>query len=177
MIEAQARRLAEMASDEDQRIERQVAQKEADDENKRLAKEEAKRRWEEDIQKSRVQQIQRKQAEREREKAEDAETAKFLQEWCKVLDRQEQEEVELKNQANRKLSLEHRKMVEIARRKQESDKSMEGEVSLKAKRAIEADTIEFHSYAENCIRDYAAEGKNVIPLIKELREFRKRVLE
>jgi len=48
---------------------------------------------------------------------------------------------------------------------------------LKAKRAIEADTIEFHSYAENCIRDYSAEGKNVIPLIKELREFRKRVLE
>jgi len=177
MIEAQARRLAEMASDEDQRIERQVAQKEADDENKRLAKEEAKRRWEEDIQKSRVQQIQRKQNEREREKAEDAETAKFLQEWCKVLDRQEQEEVELKNQANRKLSQEHKKMVEIGRRKLEQDKSLEGEVALRAKRAIEADTIEFHSYAENCIRDYSAEGKNVIPLIKELREFRKKVIE
>jgi len=177
MIEAQARRLAEMASDEDTRIERQVAQKEADDERKRLNKEEAKRRWEEDIQKSRVAQIQRKQAEREREKSEDAETAKFLQEWCKVLDRQEQEEVELKNHANRKLSTEHKKMVEINRRKGESDKSLEGEVSISAKRAIEADTIEFHSYAENCIRDYAAEGKNVIPLIKELREFRKRVLE
>merc|ERR1719194_348606 len=119
MIEAQARRLAEMASDEDQRIERQVAQKEANDEAKRLAKEEAKRRWEDDIQKSRVQQIQRKQAQREQEKSEDAETAKFLQQWCKVLDRQEQEEVELKNQANRKLSQEHKKMVEIGRRKLE----------------------------------------------------------
>lgn len=177
MIEAQARRLAEMQSNEDERIERQVAQKEANDEAKRLAKEEAKRRWEDDIQKSRVQQIQRKQAQREQEKAEDAETAKFLQEWCKVLDRQEQEEVELKSQANRKLAGEHKKMVEVARRKGEADKALEGEVSLKAKRAIEADTIEFHSYAENCIRDYAAEGKNVIPLIKELREFRKKVLE
>jgi hypothetical protein len=177
MIEAQARRLAEMASDEDQRIERQVAEKEEADENKRLKKEAARQRWEEDIQKSRVQQIQRKQNEREREKAEDAETAKFLQEWCKVLDRQEQEEVELKNQANRKLSQEHKKMVEIGRRKLEQDKSLEGEVALRAKRAIEADTIEFHSYAENCIRDYSAEGKNVIPLIKELREFRKKVIE
>jgi hypothetical protein len=177
MIEAQARRLAEMANDEDQRIERQVAEKEEADENKRLKKEAARQRWEEDIQKSRVQQIQRKQNEREREKAEDAETAKFLQEWCKVLDRQEQEEVELKNQANRKLSQEHKKMVEIGRRKLEQDKSLEGEVALRAKRAIEADTIEFHSYAENCIRDYSAEGKNVIPLIKELREFRKKVIE
>merc|ERR1719326_856451 len=133
MIEAQARRLADMQSNEDERIERQGGQKEANDEAKRLAKEEAKRRWEDDIQKSRVQQIQRKQAQREREKSEDAETAKFLQEWCKVLDRQEQEEVELKNQANRKLSMEHRKMVEISRRKGEQDKSGEGEVALKAK--------------------------------------------
>merc|ERR1719191_1436205 len=122
MIDAQARRLAALASDEDTRIENQVKQKEEDDERKRLAKEEAKARWEQDIQKSRVAQIQRKQAEREREKSEDAETAKFLQEWCKVLDRQEQEEVELKSQANRKLQLEHKKMVEIARRKGETDK-------------------------------------------------------
>merc|ERR1719161_2863792 len=43
MIEAQARRLAEMASDEDQRIERQVAQKEAADENKRQKKEAAQK--------------------------------------------------------------------------------------------------------------------------------------
>merc|ERR1719352_1847197 len=133
MIEAQAKRLAEMQSDEDQRIEKQVAQKEADDENKRLAKEAAKARWEADIQKSRQQQIARKQAEREREKSEDAETAKFLQEWCKVLDRQEQEEVELKNQANRKLSQEHCKTVEIARRRVEADKVGESDVAVKAK--------------------------------------------
>ena len=48
----------------------------------------------------------------------------------------------------RKLSLEHRKMVEINRRKVEADKSQEQEVAMRAKRAIEADTIEFHSYAE-----------------------------
>merc|ERR1719454_2551675 len=123
-----------MQGDEDSRIANQVAQKERDDENKRIAKEDAKARWEQDIQKSRVQQIARKQAEREREKSEDAETAKFLHEWCKVLDRQEQEEVELKNQANRKLSLEHKKTVEIARRKGETDKLQEGEVAMRAKR-------------------------------------------
>jgi len=177
MIEAQARRLAQMASDEDTRIEAQVAAKEAGDEEKRMNKLSAQKRWEDDIQKSRVAQIQRKQAQREQDKSEDAETAKFLQEWCKVLDRQEQEEVELKSHANRKLSQEHCKTVEIGRRRVEADKVGESDVAVKAKRAIEADTIEFHSYAENCIRDYSSEGKNVIPLIKELREFRKRVLE
>lgn len=42
---------------------------------------------------------------------------------------------------------------------------------------MEADTLEFHGYAEHVIREYAEEGKNVIPLIKELRDFRKRVME
>merc|ERR1712226_1020593 len=55
MIEAQARRLAQMQGDEDTRIANQVAAKERDDENKRIAKEDAKARWEADIQKSRVQ--------------------------------------------------------------------------------------------------------------------------
>mmetsp|Transcript_13601 Transcript_13601/g.25752 ORF Transcript_13601/g.25752 Transcript_13601/m.25752 type:complete len:471 (+) Transcript_13601:134-1546(+) len=177
MIDAQAKRLAQMANDEDARIDKQVADKEASDEQKRLAKEDQMKRWQNDIMKSRAAQIARKQADREREKTEDAETAKFLSEWCKVLDHQEQEEVELKNKANRKLASEHQKMVSIKRNTQDEEKRLDGEVAQRAKRAMEADTIEFHGYAESCIRDYANEGKNVIPLIKELREFRKRVLE
>merc|ERR1711972_418503 len=118
-----------------------------------------------------------KQAQRQKEKAEDVETAKFLGEWCKVLDKQEQEEVELKNLANRKLAEEHKKQTEVQRRRREEEKKQEAVVSVHAKKALEADTVEFHNYAEKCIRGYSEEGKNVIPLIKELREFRKRVLE
>eukprot|EP00438_Fugacium_kawagutii_P008374 Skav228130 [mRNA] locus=scaffold1220:348083:353490:+ [translate_table: standard] len=89
------------------------------DEKKRLDKLEMMRRqpgWEDDIQKSRQAQIQRKQNARAKEKAEDAETAKFLAEWCKVLDKQagngtwhgrisqEQEENRLKDEAAKKLA-------------------------------------------------------------------------
>merc|ERR1712217_347496 len=151
--------------------------KEAADEKKRLEKEELHRRWNEDINKSRAAQIERKRQQREKDKAEDMETAKFLGEWCKVLDKQEQEELEMKNAANRKLAQEHKKMVEIQRRKEEDDKKGGATVAVHAKKALEADTLEFHTYAEKAIRSYSEEGKNVIPLIKELREFRKRVLE
>jgi len=177
MIDAQSKRLSEMQNDEEERVEKQVAEKEASDEAKRLAKGEAQRRWGDDIQKSRAAQIQRKAANRQRERAEDAETAVFLGEWCKVLDKQEQEEIEAKGLAARKLSQEHKKQVEIARQRHESGKRQEEHVSIHARKAIEADTVEFHQYAEVAIKNYAAEGKNVIPLIKELREFRKRVLQ
>jgi len=109
MIEAQAKRLAGMQNDDEERIDRQVQEKEQMDEKKRQAKESLTKRWETDILKSRVAQISRKKAEREREKSEDAETAKFLGEWCKVLDKQEEEEQEMKKVAARKLADDIRK--------------------------------------------------------------------
>lgn len=177
MIDAQAKRLAEMQNNEEARVEGEVKKKEENDERKRLEKLEMMQRWEEDIQKSRQAQIQRKQNARAKEKAEDAETAKFLAEWCKVLDKQEQEENRLKDEAAKKLAEEHMKQVELHRRKKNEDKDGDKTVASHAKKVIEADTLEFHAYAEKVIRDYSAEGKNVIPLIKELRDFRKRVAE
>jgi len=176
-IEAQSRRLAALQDNEAERVEQQVQEKQANDERKRREKGEMKARWENDVQTSRAQQIERKQQQRAREKTEDIETARFIGEWCKVLDRQEQEEMELKNSAHRKLAEGHQKAVEVQRRRREEEKGGDKGIAEHARKALEADTEEFHGYAEKCIRSYAEEGKNVIPLIKELREFRKRVLE
>merc|ERR1712224_117406 len=177
MIDSQARNLQMMASNEESRLERQVLEKEIMEEKKRLEKEEAMRKWQDEIDRSRRQQIERKRVEREKDRCEEAETSEFLKEWCKTLDKQEQDEQDLKRMAAKNLSNEHKKQCEIQRRRKEEIKTQEDQVASRAKRAMEADTIEFHNYAESCIRDYAEEGKNVIPLIKELREFRKRVLE
>merc|ERR1712232_608666 len=109
--------------------------------------------------KSREAQIMRKKSDREREKAEDAETAKFLGEWCRVLDQQEQEELELKHAAARRLAEEHKKQVDMHRGKKGGEKKGEELVAMRAKKAMEADTVEFHNYAESVIRAYSEEGK------------------
>jgi len=177
MIAAQAERLGALQDSEDARVEGQVKAKEEADERKRLEKEELRRKFEGEMMRSREAQIMRKKTEREQVKMEDAETAKFLGEWCKVLDKQEQEETELKRIAAKKLSEEHKKMTHLVRKKKSDEKKTDEGVCLRAKKAMEADTIEFHNYAENVIRGYCEEGKNVLPLIKELRDFRKRVLD
>lgn len=177
MIEAQSKRLAELMNREDARVESQVQAKQELDDKKNAEKKQMLKRWGEDIQKSRQTHVERKMAQRAKELAEDAETAKFLGEWCKVLDHQELEEQSLKHQAARQLASEHKKMVEIQRRRKEEEKKLEVKVASHAKKALEADTLEFHEYAEKAIREYSEEGKNVIPLIKELRDFRKRVLD
>merc|ERR1719316_943848 len=70
MIDMQAQRLSDMASSEEQRLEKQVLEKELENEQKRLAKAEKMRKWQEDIDQSRRRQIDRKRAERSLEKAE-----------------------------------------------------------------------------------------------------------
>merc|ERR1719262_1334896 len=99
MIDMQAQRLAEMHSSEEQRLEKQVLEKELENENKRLAKEEKMRRWQEDIDQSRRRQIDRKRAERTMEKSEEEEMAQFMRQWCTALDKQDEEEVMLKSKA------------------------------------------------------------------------------
>lgn len=133
-----------------------------------------RRKWVADIEKSRTAQIDRKRSQRERERSEDAETAEFLQEWTKVLDRQEANEVAVRKGAANALQSEHKKACEISRQKKEEDRKLGVGVKVQAKKAIEADAAEFHQYAEDMIRQYANDGKNVIPLIKDLRDARKR---
>lgn len=177
IIEEQAERLAKLVDNEDKRVEAQVQAAADLNEQRRLAKEALHQRWNDDINKSRAAQIERKQKQRDKEREEDADTAKFLGEWCKVLDKQEQEELAAKRETAVKLAQEHKKHTEINRKKKEEEKRSTEGISGAAKRALEADTLEFHDYAEKAIRSYSEEGKNVIPLIKELREFRKRVLD
>jgi len=109
-----------------------VKAKEESDERKRIEKEQLRRKFEGEMMKSREAQILRKKSDRDREKMEDAETAKFLGEWCKVLDKQEQEEGELKKIAARKLAGEHQKMAHMSRQKKSNEKKTDEGVCLRA---------------------------------------------
>merc|ERR1712224_301322 len=70
MIDKQVAQLAAMKSNEDERLERQVIEKEMKDEMDRLEGEERRRKWLEEIDTSRRMQVERKRAQTDREKAE-----------------------------------------------------------------------------------------------------------
>merc|ERR1719240_1847915 len=92
MIDMHSSRIGAMVNDEDYTIARQNQVLAIEDEKKRIDRELQTRKWQADIEKSRLTQIQRKCEERARAKATDMETAKFMNEWCQVLDEQEQDE-------------------------------------------------------------------------------------
>lgn len=175
MIDRQVAKLAAMKSNEDERLERQVLEKEMKDEMNRLEGEERRRKWLEDIDTSRRMQVERKRAQTDREKAEENELSCFWKEWCGRLDELDEQETTQRRLAAKKLAQEQLTQKEVRKRREEEDKRREQTVAVSAQAALEADTLEFHQYAETQIKQYATEGKNIIPLIKELRDFRKRV--
>jgi hypothetical protein len=177
MIDSQAAKLSAMKSNEDERLERQVLEKEMKDEMNRLEGEERRRKWLDDIDTSRRMQVDRKRAQMDREKAEEHELSCFWKEWCGRLDELDEQEHTQRRLAAKKLSQEQLVQAEVRKRREEEEKRREQTVAVSAQAALEADTLEFHAYAEEQIKNYATDGKNIIPLIKELRSFRKRVLE
>merc|ERR1719389_250173 len=177
MIDKQVAQLAAMKSNEDERLERQVLEKEMKDEMDRLEGEERRRKWLEEIDTSRRMQVERKRAQTDREKAEEHELSTFWKEWCGRLDELDEQEKTQRRLAAKKLAQEQLMQKEVRKRREEEEKRRESTVAVSAQSALEADTLEFHQYAEEQIKKYATEGKNIIPLIKELRSFRKRVLE
>merc|ERR1712007_48233 len=177
MIDMHSSRISAMVNVEDYTIARQNQVLAIEDEKERVDRELQTRKWQADIEKSRLTQIQRKCEERARAKATDMEAAKFMNEWCHVLDEQEQDERARQIRAQKNLALENQRTVTVQNQARVSEKKSECIAAIQAKKAIEADTVEFYAYAEGRIREYAEDGKNVVPILKELRGFRKRVLE
>lgn len=50
------------------------------------------------------------------------------------------------------------------------------EASLQAQALLDQQEKNFYSYAERCIAEWQSQGKNVKPLILELKNYRKRIL-
>ena len=118
--------------------------------------------------------VKRKKEEKEiQEKKEDAE---FVDDWkrkMKQLEEDEKQEYLALRERNRNLA-EYQKM-QFDEKKKLALKQFEklNEDSYKTKMMLDKENDEFLKYAENCIRDYHQQGKDITPLLLELKRYKK----
>ena len=62
------------------------------------------------------------------------------------------------------------------KRKAEDDYKKELEAAAKTQALLDEKEKQFYSYAEQCIKEWEANGKNVKPLIMELKGYKKRII-
>merc|ERR1712194_233211 len=161
-------------TNEEARVEQQVLEKQLQEEQKRLEKQRKLDKMAHDVNLSRTAQIQRKVVAAKQSKKEEKEMSQFWSEWCKHLELQEKAEADVTFEAAKQLQGEHLKQIAAKERTKKLEKDVENLVVQRAQQALDLDSLEYYNYAEQTIRQYAEEGKNVVPLIKELKNYRKR---
>ena len=66
--------------------------------------------------------------------------------------------------------------MDIKTQRVEQDYKQQLTEATKANALIDQNEKEFYSYAEKCIKEWQDSGKNVTPLILELKNYKKRVV-
>lgn len=69
-----------------------------------------------------------------------------------------------------------KKQSDVKREKAENQFKEDNIASVQAQALLDQQEKNFYSYAERCIKDWDQAGKNVKPLIIELKNYRKRIL-
>lgn len=128
------------------------------------------------IERSRQLQIQRKQAQRAAQQQEDRDFAEFWRVRNEELQLAEEQEKEEERQRAAELANFQKSQADVKNANAVREFQQEQATALKTQALVDQQEKNFYSYAEQCIKDWQAQGKNVKPLIMELKNYKKRVL-
>lgn len=112
---------------------------------------------------------------KEKEKQEELE---FLELWKNKMKALEDDEKEEKSDIrNRAINLQgyHIQQIEARKKKAEEDFKNDVETSIKTKLMLQNEQDEFLKYAERWIQDYHQDGKNITPLLLDLKQYKKKL--
>jgi len=119
--------------------------------------------------------MNRKKLEKELEKTEDKE---FLRQWKEKMKlMQEDEKEELQDIKNRAKNLQnyHVYQMDLKKKKAEEDFKLEMENAFKTKLMLQNEQDEFLKYAEGWIQEYYKDGKEILPMLLDLKQYKKNI--
>ncbi len=151
---------------------------EAEEKAKRILEEqEAKRhQLKQQIAHSRSHQVQKRRDEKTAQLLEEKDFTEFWKarnDELAIADNMEKEEIKSREAALKKYQL---SQAELRKQLAEEDYIKDMQLATSSNALIDHKEREFYSYAERCIKEWQDQGKNVKPLILELKNYKKKVL-
>lgn len=175
LIDRQIAELMKVRDQQEEMLNKQVAEAENKAADEFEKKERRKAEMKSAIEKSRAAQLEKKRQEDEAKKGEEREFSEFWKlrnEELAIADAQEKEE---HRQRAAELTAYIRKQAEDKNRKAQEDFINEQHAAMRNNALMDQQEKNFYSYAEKCIAEWSSQGKNVKPLIMELKNYKKRV--
>lgn len=176
MIDARIRELQSIKNTEDQRLYDQILDAEIKAKEQFDKKMQRIEDMKNQIERSRRQQIDRRNQEKVMAKEEDEQFAMFWKEKMEELSELERMEEMEKRERAKQLQNFHKKQMDFKARKAEQDALVEEELARQSLKMQEDEQLQFHSYAEKCLKEWSAQGKNITPLLLELKNYKKRIV-
>lgn len=120
-------------------------------------------------------QYKRKKDLKEYEKYEEKEFVEFWKEKMKQLDDDEKNELKEIKDRNKHLANYHKLQMEVKKRKANEEFVIDQESSYKTKMMLNNEQDDFLNYAEGWIKEFHDQGKDITPLILDLKAYKKKL--
>lgn len=127
------------------------------------------------IEKSRALQIQKKRDERDREQADQRQFSEYWKMRSDELQVAEHIEKQENKQRSEDIKEYLRKQMEARQKRAEEDFKQDLSDAARTQALLDQQEKGFYSYAEQALKEWQAKGKNVTPMILELKNYKKKV--
>ena len=177
MIDRQFNELLRIQKEKEDKLNKSINNscKAKDDREERELKEQQQKRQKmiNDIKEQMENNIKEKENKRNKEKQEDMEYIDDFKKKLKLLEESEKQERLHRKQKEKDLAEYHKLQTEEKKRIAMHDFVQLNEDSYKALRRLEIEDDDFIKYAEHWIQEYKKQGKNINPLLLELKKYKK----
>ena len=173
LIDAQIEYLTNLKNQEDARIEKSIKESEEKKQAEEKKKQDRFNMLQAEIKQQREDVKRKKEEQKLKEKNEDM---KFVEEWknkMKLLEQQERDEKLAKKLRDKNLAEYQRLQLEEKKRIAKADFYKLNEDAYKIKYQLGKEDDDFIKYAEYWIKEYKKQGKNINPMLLELKSYKK----
>jgi len=177
LIDDQIAYLKNLKNKENEILEKQVKEAEEKKENERQEKLKRMNELKMQIELDRNSQMSRKLKLKEQALQDDKD---FIENWKQkmlILEEAEREELREIRERNKNLQNYHKSQIDVKRQKNEDKFIKESEDAYKTLIMLNNEQDNFLNYAEHCVKEYQAQGKDITPLIIELGNYKKKLFK
>ena len=173
LIDHQFEMLQKLKAEEEAKTQKDINLKEKEDIARELMKEEKKKQMEKEIEEDRQLYLKRKEEEKEKKKLEDANQLEEFRKQVKEMEEEEKNKYLERRKKERNLNEYQKKQADEKRQKAITEFNEEQQNIYKNKYLLYKEQDEFILFAEEQIKKYAKEGKDIIPMIQQLNKYKK----
>eukprot|EP00743_Colponemidia_sp_Colp-15_P001253 GILK01001376.1.p1 GENE.GILK01001376.1~~GILK01001376.1.p1 ORF type:complete len:470 (+),score=155.83 GILK01001376.1:91-1500(+) len=175
IIDAQIERLSKIKNDENERLNKQLTEAEAKADAELARRKAVYDRQEAAIDMSRSKQLELKKQLRDQQMAEDQAFKEMWRQRNVELELEEEESRLQQRERNKQLQTFQKKQITHKHRKTAEEVQEEMQTANISQKTIAEEEKQFYSYAEKVLKEWVDMGKNVTPLILELKNYKKKL--